>query len=129
MPGTLVYDGDCGLCTTVARLAARRLRREPGDYAVTAYQDTDLTPLGLTPDQCAEAVRWVDPDGIGYAGEDAVARALLASRWWARPAGAALLVPGVHAVAGLTYRWVARNRERLPSGTPACAMPRPDRPR
>ena len=51
---------------------------------------------------------------------------MLASRLWARPLGAALLLPGVNALAGVVYRWVARNRHRFPGGTPACAMPPQD---
>jgi predicted DCC family thiol-disulfide oxidoreductase YuxK len=129
MASVLVYDGDCGMCTKTAAFAANRLRPSPGRYAVTAYQDADLVALGLTPRQCAHAVRWVSAGGRTYAAEDAVARALLASRWWVRPAGLAILAPGLHTVAGHLYRWVARNRHRLPGGTPACALPVADRPR
>ena len=55
--------------------------------------------------------------------QDAVARVLLAGRPWLRPVGAAMLAPGVNAVAGMAYRWVALNRHRLPGGTPACSLP------
>ena len=41
----------------------------------------------------------------------------------ARPLGAALLLPGVNALAGVVYRWVARNRHRFPGGTDAAAAP------
>lgn len=117
----LVFDGDCAFCTSAARVLSGRLRRSPGDFAVEPWQHLDLAALGLTEAQCVEAVRWVAVDGRSDAGEAAVARALLASRPVVRPLGAVLLLPGVRRVAGAAYRWVARNRHRLPGGTPACA--------
>jgi predicted DCC family thiol-disulfide oxidoreductase YuxK len=117
----LVYDGDCAFCSSAARVLAHWLRRSPADFAVEPWQHLDLAPLGLTTEQCVEAVRWVGADGRREHGEAAVARALLASRPWVRPLGRVLLLPGVRAVAGVVYRWVARNRHRLPAGTPACS--------
>lgn len=118
----LIFDGDCGICTKLSGFA-RRAVLPPGRGTVEAYQFLDLAPLGLTAEECAQALRFVDASGRTYAAQDAVARLLLGSRWWWRPIGAVILVPGVNAVAGLVYRWVARNRHRLPGGTPACAMP------
>jgi predicted DCC family thiol-disulfide oxidoreductase YuxK len=119
----LVFDGDCAFCSSSARFVAERLRRSPADYRVEPWQQLDLDTLGLTPAECDEAVRWVGADGIRDAGYVAIARALLASRWWVRPAGAVLLGPGVRAIAARTYPWVAANRHRLPGGTAACAIP------
>ncbi len=123
MAPVLLFDGDCGLCSSLARFATARLRPAGDDaaYAVLPYQDYDLASVGLTEAQCTQALQWVDERGHRHSAQDAVARLLLASRWWARPAGALLLAPGVHAVAGAAYRWVSRNRHRLPGGTPACA--------
>ncbi len=117
----LVVDGDCAFCSSSARLVADRLRRSPTDFAVEPWQRLDLAALGLTPAQCDEAVQWVGADGRRDHAEGAIGRALLASRWWVRPFGAALLLPVVRPVAGLVYRWVSRNRHRLPGGTPACS--------
>ncbi len=128
----LLYDGDCGVCTRLAGFVARRLR--PGApegtlaYEISAYQDADLQPLGLTPAQCEAALQWVDSGGRIFRAQDAVARLLLASAAWARPLGMVLLAPGVHALAGLIYRAVAANRSRLPGGTPACQLPAGQRP-
>lgn len=121
----LLYDGDCGICTTLSGVVTRRLRSDPSDFVVTAHQHADLPALGLTTEQCDAALQWVAADGRVSVGEDAVARTLLASRMPFRPLGALLRVPGVHAVSGVAYRWVARNRHRLPGGTPACALPPP----
>ena len=140
----LLYDGDCGVCTRLAGFVARRLRpraraggRASGRagahaggwaYGISAYQDADLSPLGLTTAQCDAALQWVDSYGRISSAHDAVARLLLASRLWARPIGAALLAPGINALAGAVYRTVAANRSRLPGGTPACQLPAAQRP-
>lgn len=124
----LVYDGDCGICTRLADVVVRRVRPAADRYRVAPYQELDLASLGLTPEQCGEALQYVGPQGTVSSAQDAVARLLLAGRPWARPAGAALLLPGVNALAGVVYRWVAANRSRLPGGTPACSLPAPSRP-
>lgn len=124
----LVYDGDCGVCTRFARVSTR-LRRRSGDYAVAPWQTLDLTALGLTPRQCDAAVQWVAGDGSVSSSQDAIARSLLAARAPVRPLGALILAPGVNALAGVVYRWVAANRGRLPGGTPACSLPPAQRPR
>ncbi|HET8617285.1 MAG TPA: DUF393 domain-containing protein [Actinomycetales bacterium] len=119
----LLYDGDCGVCTRLAGAVVRHVLRRPGDVVVTAYQDVDLAPLGLTPAECEQALQWVATDGRVSSAQDAVARLLLAGRRWQRPFGAVLLAPGVNGLAGLVYRWVAANRHRLPGGTAACSLP------
>ena len=125
---TLIYDGDCGVCTKLSRVVTTTVRREPGDFAVSAYQHVDLAPLGLTPERCDEALQWVSADGRISSAQDAVARVLLAGKVPFKPLGAVILVPGVHALAGMVYRWEALNRHRLPGGTPACSLPAAQRP-
>lgn len=119
----LVFDGDCGICTTLAGVVTRRIRRADPDFVVAPYQQLDLDRLGLTPAACDAALQWVARDGAISSAQEAVARVLLAGRWWQRPAGAVILLPGINQLAGLAYRWVARNRHRLPGGTPACSLP------
>jgi predicted DCC family thiol-disulfide oxidoreductase YuxK len=116
----VIFDGDCGICTTLARVVEARLRPPA---AVRPWQRLDLGAYGLTELQCAEALQYVDADGRVFAAEMAVARVLQASRPWARPVGYVIALPGVRSLAGVVYRWVARNRSRLPGGTPACAVP------
>ena len=100
-----------------------RLRRRRGDFAVRPWQDLDLAALGLTPQECDAAVQWVAADGSVASAQDAIARSLLAGVRPVRPVGALILAPGINRLAGVVYRWVAANRDRLPGGTPACAMP------
>ncbi len=116
----VIFDGDCAICTTLSQVIERRLRPSG---AVLPWQRLDLAAYGLTAAQCTEALQYVAADGTVFAGERAVARLLRASRPWVRPAGVVLELPGVRSLAGVVYRWVARNRSRLPGGTPACAVP------
>jgi predicted DCC family thiol-disulfide oxidoreductase YuxK len=121
---TLIYDGDCGICTRLAAFAGRRLRPRAD---VRASQELDLAAYGVTEAQCAEALQLVTADGRVYAGHDAIARLLLVSHPLWRPAGLVLLLPGVNALAGVAYRWIARNRHRLPGASDACVVPRAGR--
>lgn len=66
----------------------------------------------------------VRADGSAVGGARALAQAARAgSSPAARLAGMAD-APPVRPLAGLVYRWVARNRSRMPAGTAACAVPR-----
>jgi predicted DCC family thiol-disulfide oxidoreductase YuxK len=116
----VIFDGDCAICSTLAGVIERRLRPPS---AVRPWQRLDLAVYGLTDLECIEALQYVDVDGRVYSAELAVARLLRASRPWARPVGYLIELPGIRSLAGVVYRWVARNRSRLPGGTPACAVP------
>jgi predicted DCC family thiol-disulfide oxidoreductase YuxK len=117
----LIYDGDCGFCTTSVRLLVRWLR-PPVD--VVAWQHTDLAGYGLTEAAARRAVQWVGPDGHS-AGAPAVAALLrrTGGPWWVL--GTLLGWPLIRQVAAVAYRLIAANRHRLPGGTPACALPPP----
>ncbi|SHN33347.1 thiol-disulfide oxidoreductase DCC family protein [Cryptosporangium aurantiacum] len=122
---TFVYDGDCAFCSTCARFIERRI---PTSAAVVAWQRTDLDALGLTMDEAETAVQWVSPERRA-AGPDAIAQLLIdAGSFW-RPAGWVLRLAPVRALAWPVYRWVARNRDRLPGGTATCALPQAERDR
>jgi predicted DCC family thiol-disulfide oxidoreductase YuxK len=116
----LVFDGDCAFCTKCAH-AVERIRPEAD---VVPWQFADLADLGITEAQATEAVRWVEPDGTVRSGHEAIAASLIAAGGVWKLAGRALLAPGISSSAAAAYRLVARNRYRLPGGTPACAMPR-----
>ncbi|MEV0716038.1 DCC1-like thiol-disulfide oxidoreductase family protein [Asanoa sp. NPDC050611] len=126
MPDTFVYDGDCAFCTTCARFLERWI---PNSAEVIPWQFADLAALGLTRAQCIEAVQWVPADGgPTAAGPEAIARLLRTSNPFWRLAGRILDLRPVTALAWPAYRWVARNRHRLPGGTAACAIPADRRP-
>ena len=77
------------------------------------FQSADLATLGLDEERCRIAVQYVTRSGEVRSAQDAVAATLLAAGkgWWLL--GAVLHLPGVHWLAGVGYRWVARNRHRL----------------
>lgn len=106
----LVFDGDCAFCTRSALAAKRRLRLNH----VEPWQSLDLQSLGLTEEQCARAVQWVEPDGSVMSGEHAVIGALRGAGGAWSVAGRAMDLPGLRQVTGMTYRLVARNRHKMP---------------
>ncbi|MEU8080897.1 DCC1-like thiol-disulfide oxidoreductase family protein [Catellatospora citrea] len=115
-----LFDGDCAFCTTCANLVNRWV---PTNAAVAPWQRSDLAMLGLTREQCLEAVQWVEPGKAALAGPDAIGALLRSSNATWRPLGRLLGVRAVSAVAWPIYRWVARHRHQLPGGTAACAVP------
>jgi predicted DCC family thiol-disulfide oxidoreductase YuxK len=121
----LVFDGDCGFCTTSAGWVADRLRREGHPEAhLVPWQRTDLAGLGIAETRARHEVLWVTPDTV-HGGAEAFAAWL---RYRGGPYGAlgtAMSWPGVRTLAAAVYRLVADNRQRLPGGTPACALPPP----
>ncbi|MFI7382902.1 thiol-disulfide oxidoreductase DCC family protein [Streptomyces sp. NPDC049813] len=116
----LVFDGDCGFCTTSVRFAERYVRPR---CAIVPWQFTDLEPLGVTQERAEYEVLWVTPAGTVYGGAQAVAKALLSARGAWPVLGAVLTLPPVRWVAHGVYRLIADNRHRLPGGTAACAVP------
>jgi predicted DCC family thiol-disulfide oxidoreductase YuxK len=114
----LLFDGDCSFCTSCANWARRHIRHLD---TTTPYQVADLASLGVTAEQCEQAVQWVGVDHTVLSAHLAVAQTLIdAGSGWA-VFGRAMRLPGLRQLSGVVYRWVARNRSRLPGGTPACS--------
>jgi len=126
-PATLLYDGDCGLCTVSAAWLARRapagrIRILP---LANAAADPTIAPLVAGRD-LARTLHLVTVDGEIVTGARAVLTAAgTVPRWGAvarladHPVGHALLEPA--------YRIVAANRHRIgrAMGLPsACVVPR-----
>jgi predicted DCC family thiol-disulfide oxidoreductase YuxK len=116
--GTLVFDGDCGFCTTSAGWAGKVA---PG-VDIVAYQLTDLDRLGVTEEAAAAEVQYVDKDGRVSGGAAAIARLLVSRGGLFGVLGRVMLLPGIRSVAAWVYKKVADNRYRLPGGTPACRV-------
>lgn len=122
----VVFDGDCAFCTRCARFIDRRFGRR---MEVASYQSLDavgrLADLGLDAATCAEALQFVEGRSTRSSGAVAVGRLLVvAGRLW-KVIGLVLLAPGIRSLAGVMYRWVARNRHRMPGGSAECALPGP----
>jgi predicted DCC family thiol-disulfide oxidoreductase YuxK len=116
----LVFDGDCGFCTSSAHWVARRWSEESTAIPWQELGNEGLLRLGLTEEQAMVSVWWVEPGGPVLGAEQAVAKALLAcGRPW-RWIGAAMLLPPGRRLGRLLYPVIARHRHRLPGGTPAC---------
>ncbi|MEU0144422.1 DUF393 domain-containing protein [Streptomyces sp. NPDC006288] len=121
----LVYDGDCVFCTSSVVFAERRLRP---CCESTPWQFADLAPLGVTRERAAYELLWITPTGTVHGGAQAVAKLLLSAGGGWSVLGALLTLPPVRWIAHGAYRLVADHRERMPGGTPACAMPAGQRP-
>ncbi len=123
----LVFDGDCAFCTSSATWVAARLHRTEGpDARLVPWQFTDLAALGTTEERATTEVLWVEPDGRIRGGAAAFAAWLRFRGGLYALLGRAMELPLVRTVAGVVYRVVARNRDKMPGGTPACALPPPD---
>jgi predicted DCC family thiol-disulfide oxidoreductase YuxK len=120
----LLYDGDCGFCTTSVGFIERHI---PTTAEVTAYQFADLKALGTTAARADSEVLWVEGDRI-FGGAQAIARLLIDARGPWRPLGLLIRVPPFRWLAAGVYHLVTVNRHRLPGGTPACALPAAERP-
>jgi predicted DCC family thiol-disulfide oxidoreductase YuxK len=120
-----VYDGDCAFCTSSVRWVSRL---HLGADEVIPYQFADLASMGLTEAQCEASMQLVEPTRTS-AGHAALGRLLLRSQWYWRPFGLLLLIPPISWLARGVYRWIANNRDKMPGGTPACALPQSERPK
>ncbi len=118
MTGRLVFDGDCGFCTTSADWLAKGDR-----VAIVPWQFLDLDAVGLTVDQVSTSVWWLQDDEPVEHSSRAIGRALVVRGGVPAWAGHILLVPVVRPLADAVYRLVARNRHRMPGGTPVCRLP------
>ena len=124
----LLYDGDCAFCSSSVRFAGRWF--DASRWEAVPFQFADLGALAaFTGGQVSGAraereVLWITPDGRVHGGAQAAARLLLRTRrplWSAL--GALATLPPFRQAAAAVYRLVAANRQRLPGGTPACALP------
>jgi predicted DCC family thiol-disulfide oxidoreductase YuxK len=121
---TLVFDGDCAFCTSSATWFAERLRRrDRPDATLVPWQFTDLAAIGTSPERAQREVLWLASDGSLSGGAEAFS-------CWLRYAGGAwgalgrlMTLPLIRQLAAAVYRVIARNRQRMPGGSPACALP------
>lgn len=115
---TLVFDGECGFCTAMARWISRRVGRDR--VHTVCWQRADLDRYGLSEREAREAVWWIDPSGRRFRAERAVGKALEEGRGWSKLLGSIILTPPFVWLAAPGYRLVARFRGHLPGVTPAC---------
>lgn len=115
----LVFDGDCGFCTW----SVYQIRRFVRPHAeIVPWQLTDLDALGVTPDECMQAVQFVTSAGLHSSGSRAVAELFRHSPIPWPALGVIMDWPGISFVADRAYKWIAANRYKLPGATPACKV-------
>lgn len=118
----LVFDGDCGFCTTTANFISQHSRVL---LETIPWQFADLAALGLTEDQAKSKVQLV-VSGKTYSGHLCFAKLLELQPQPFRAVGIILRTKPFAWFAALGYWLVARYRHKLPGGTPACLLKTPD---
>ena len=116
----LVFDGDCGFCTSSARWIEARL---PTDVAVVPWQSCDLGELGLTEADVTTAAYWIDHSRKAHRGHDGIGRALITAGGFWGLVGRHKITPPASWLARPVYALIAKNRHRLPGSTDACRLP------
>jgi predicted DCC family thiol-disulfide oxidoreductase YuxK len=120
----LIFDGDCAFCTSSARWLAERLHRKSGPNAqLVAWQFVDLADLGISPQRAQQEALWIAADGTISGGAEAFAAWLRFRGGAYGLAGSGMSLPGIRRLAAAVYRLIAKNRHRMPGGSPACALP------
>jgi predicted DCC family thiol-disulfide oxidoreductase YuxK len=113
-----IFDGDCAFCSSAARVM-RKMTREV--TPIKPYQKLDLPSLGLSSELTSKAVYYVR-DGKFLVAADAIAQLLLDSKTIWMIFGMFLKLPLVKNLARVVYYWIAKNRHKLPGGTPECKL-------
>ena len=117
---TLIFDGDCGFCTTAANFIVKNSKTK---IVAVPWQRTDLSKFSLTEAQVADQVYLVvDEDSFG--GHVAFAMVFrVQPNSFVRFMGKMMMSRYLRWFAAPTYRLVAKYRHKLPGGTPACKLP------
>jgi predicted DCC family thiol-disulfide oxidoreductase YuxK len=124
---TLIFDGDCGFCTTAANFAVSRSRVP---IKAVPWQRAELAALGLTPELASARVYLAvsfgghSLDVRVFGGHEAFAKLFkIQPNVLAKLVGALMMTPPMSWIAAAGYVLVAKYRHKLPGGTPACKLP------
>jgi predicted DCC family thiol-disulfide oxidoreductase YuxK len=119
MTPTLIFDGDCSFCTSVAKHFEKRSFTP---LAIAPWQRANLAAFGLTEaEACAQV--YLVRDGQLYGGAEAFAELMhLQGDPFHRLVAWGMRLPGIRRLMAWGYQLIARNRHRLPGGTPACKL-------
>jgi len=119
----LIYDGDCKFCQLSLEFGIRHMKVFP---LYVAFQKIEPSSFGLTEKQVRSEI-WLVSEGSDKTlrlGGHLAAAAILqmqANRLY-RLAGYLMKTPPMSWLAKIVYRWIARNRHRLPGGTKECSI-------
>lgn len=116
----LIFDGDCGFCTTTANYIVKNSKTP---ITAHAWQLIDVTEYGILEPQAQRRVYMID-NSHAYGGHEAFAHIL---RLQKNPILSAIafvmVVPPLCWLSRIGYALVAKFRHKLPGGTPACKVP------
>ncbi|MEY2815705.1 MAG: hypothetical protein RJA78_281 [Actinomycetota bacterium] len=117
---TLIFDGDCGFCTTAANFIVKHSKTK---IDAVPWQRADLNEFSLTQAQVADQVYLVI-DEVSFGGHEAFAMIFrIQPNALVRLMGKIMMSKYSRWLAAPTYRLVAKYRHKLPGGTPACKLP------
>lgn len=105
----VLFDGRCGFCTWSVHFAQRVIG---SNARFVPYQSVDVSAYGLSVQECAQAVQFIDSDG-SHSAERAVAAIMRSGTGVWRPMGQLVGSAPIQPLAGVVYRFVARHRGRL----------------
>lgn len=114
-PWTLVYDGECRVCTRMVNVL--RDRDRDGLFEMVAYQARGVPERfpDISGAEFRESVQLIGPDGRRWQGAAAIEQIFtLVPR--ARPLAWLFRIPFARPIARLAYRLFARNRHKLGCG-------------
>jgi predicted DCC family thiol-disulfide oxidoreductase YuxK len=119
----LIYDGDCKFCQLSLDFGIRNLPTFP---RYVAFQKIEPAKFGLTLEQVKTQI-WLASEDFGskkpLGGHLAAGEILLMQRNpLHRILGLLIKTPPTSFLADLAYRWVAKNRHRLPGGSRQCKL-------
>lgn len=115
----LIYDGDCAFCSSTIRIIEKYVKNHP---EIAPYQWAKLKEYGLTIEECQKEIKFVSTDGNITTGARAFSRFFSACPTPWKLIGKLLSAPIISQIARKVYNWIAKNRYRLPGGTPTCGI-------
>jgi predicted DCC family thiol-disulfide oxidoreductase YuxK len=121
-PYTVVFDGDCKVCTRLAKVLRDLDRERTLEVVSSAHPGVTARFPWIPPHAYAEALQLVAADGTTWQGAAAIEQLLNVL-----PRGRLIAwifrVPFARTLADRFYRWFARNRYRLGCGTHCQSRP------
>jgi len=113
-PMQVFYDGACPLCSREMRHYQKRDRLHRMEMVDISRADFAAEKFGLDPVKLQQMMHVRMADGRVFTQVRAFVKIWQAQpTWWNAILRALLKVPGMMGLAGLFYRWFARNRYKL----------------
>ena len=112
MTWTLVYDGECPLCTAAAGWAMRKARQGSLELLPCRAPERAARFPHIAEETCLTAIQLISPEGRAHSGHEALPHLLAFMRGW-RWVAPVLRVPGMAWLSARTYAWVAGHRHAL----------------